>query len=212
MITETGGRLAELARTAVEHETRAGDLARAQRKLEGDVDQVRARTARDQQRLDTGAIAHPRELETLQSEIASLHRRQATLEDEVLELMEQREQAETALAVVTAERDRVAAARADAEAERDAAQSDIDAEAAQLRAERDALAPTLPTDLLARYERIRAERSGVGAARLFRRRCEGCHLELAGAEWNAVREAPPDEVVRCEECGRILVRTDESGL
>lgn len=212
VIAEADGRLEQLAREAVEHQTRAGDLARAQRKLEADVDQVRDRTGRDQQRLDAGTIAHPRELETLQSEIASLHRRQGALEDEVLELMEQRDQAETALAGVQAEQERVGAMRAAAEAERDSAYADIDAEAARLRAERAVRAPALPADLLARYERIRADRGGVGAARLYQRRCEGCHLELAGAQWNTVREAAPEEVLRCEECGRILVRTSESGL
>ena len=54
--------------------------------------------------------------------------------------------------------------------------------------------------------------SGVGAAALLRRRCQGCHLELSGADLMAVREAADDEVLRCEECGRILVRTDDSGL
>ncbi|HLT11583.1 MAG TPA: C4-type zinc ribbon domain-containing protein, partial [Micromonosporaceae bacterium] len=43
-------------------------------------------------------------------------------------------------------------------------------------------------------------------------RCEGCRLELSGSEKARVRSAPPDEVVRCDECGRILVRTAESGL
>jgi predicted nucleic acid-binding Zn-ribbon protein len=52
----------------------------------------------------------------------------------------------------------------------------------------------------------------VGAAALVRRRCEGCHLELSGGDLRAVAAAPRDEVVRCEECRRILVRTAESGL
>jgi uncharacterized protein len=35
---------------------------------------------------------------------------------------------------------------------------------------------------------------------------------LAGSELNAVRKAAADDVVRCENCRRILVRTPESGL
>ena len=49
------------------------------------------RSARDQQRLDTGAVSSPRELENLQSEIASLAKRRSDLEDVVLEVMERRE-------------------------------------------------------------------------------------------------------------------------
>jgi uncharacterized protein len=44
------------------------------------------------------------------------------------------------------------------------------------------------------------------------RACQGCRLELYGNELAAVRNADPHEVVRCENCGRILVRTAESGL
>ena len=43
-------------------------------------------------------------------------------------------------------------------------------------------------------------------------RCEGCRLELSGSERSRVKAAAPDEVIRCEECRRILVRTNESGL
>ena len=41
---------------------------------------------------------------------------------------------------------------------------------------------------------------------------KGCRIELYGNELSAVRNADPHEVVRCENCGRILVRTAESGL
>jgi predicted nucleic acid-binding Zn-ribbon protein len=70
----------------------------------------------------------------------------------------------------------------------------------------------LPADLIALYDRIREASGGIGAAMLRAGRCEGCRLELFGSELAAVRSAAPDEVVRCEECGRILIRTAESGL
>ena len=74
------------------------------------------------------------------------------------------------------------------------------------------LAATLPTDLLDLYEKLRASSGGIGAAALHRGRCEGCHLQLNTTDLNNLRDAPPDDVVRCEECRRILVRTAESGL
>ena len=43
-------------------------------------------------------------------------------------------------------------------------------------------------------------------------RCGGCRLELSGSERARVKAAAPDEVVRCDECRRIMVRTAESGL
>ncbi len=69
-----------------------------------------------------------------------------------------------------------------------------------------------PADLIELYERLRAQHGGVGAAALRRGSCEGCHLSLNTVDLNAIRAAAPDDIVRCEECRRILVRTDESGL
>ncbi|MGI9007232.1 MAG: zinc ribbon domain-containing protein [Streptosporangiaceae bacterium] len=59
---------------------------------------------------------------------------------------------------------------------------------------------------------MRAQHGGVGAAALHQRRCQGCHLTLNTVDVNTIRAAPPDEVLRCEECRRILVRTPDSGL
>jgi uncharacterized protein len=70
----------------------------------------------------------------------------------------------------------------------------------------------VPADLLALYDKLRAQLGGVGAAMLRRGKCEGCNESLSTVELNEVRATPPDEVVRHEECRRILVRTGESGL
>jgi uncharacterized protein len=197
---------------AVRLETELSDLGRAQRKLENEIDLVRTRADRDRKRLDSGQISSPKELENLQSELASLARRQGALEDDMLERMEVVEGLEANLKTVSDERDKLAAELADAERSRDQALAGIDADTAARRTERETLTPTLPAPMVTLYERIRASSSGVGAAALVRRRCQGCHLELSGGDLRAVAAAPADEVVRCEECRRILVRTPESGL
>lgn len=79
-------------------ETDQSDLTREQTKADGDVEQVRRRSARDQQRLDSGQVSAPRELEQLQHEIATLGRRQNELEDIELEIMERLESAGKRLA------------------------------------------------------------------------------------------------------------------
>jgi predicted nucleic acid-binding Zn-ribbon protein len=187
------------------------DLDRDIGRLEKDVDQVRVRADRDQSRLDVGT-GPARELEALQHEIASLARRKSELEDAELELMEQREAAQAALDEALR---RVAERReqiAGAESRRDSALTEIAKEEEARQAERGPLVAGLPADLLALYDRIREASGGVGAALLRGGRCEGCRLELAGSERAALRAAEPDEIVRCEECRRILVRTAESGL
>lgn len=202
---------AALHHDGVEAQTRASDIAAVQRRLENDVEAVRTRAARDEQRLQAGGLP-AKELASLQHEITTLARRQSALEDELLEIMEQHEAADSAVAAVTAQRSALAAELAELVAARDRAFADIDAAAAARSAERAALVTELPAELLALYERAREHGSGIGAAMLRLRRCEGCHMELSGSELAAVRAAAADAVVRCDNCRRILVRTAESGL
>ncbi|MFJ9677178.1 zinc ribbon domain-containing protein [Streptomyces sp. NPDC101194] len=204
--------LAQLRDLLVASQTEESDTAREQTKAEQDVDQVRQRATRDQQRLDSGAVTSPKDLESLQREIASLAKRQGDLEDVVLEVMERRESAQERVAELS---DRVSAVQAktdDATARRDAATKELDAEAATVTKERELVAGSVPADLLKLYDKLRVQQGGVGAARLYQRRCEGCRLELNITEVNDVKAASPDTVLRCENCRRILVRTAESGL
>ncbi|WP_432067665.1 zinc ribbon domain-containing protein [Streptomyces sp. C10-9-1] len=204
--------LAQLRDLLVAAQTEESDTAREQTKAEQDVDQVRQRAARDQQRLDSGAVSSPKDLENLQREIVSLARRQGDLEDIVLEVMERREAAQERAGELTGRVGSVQAKVDDATARRDAAQRELDDEAASATKEREVVAASVPADLMKLYEKLRVQQGGVGAARLFQRRCEGCRLELNITELNEVRAAAPDAVLRCENCRRILVRTSESGL
>lgn len=202
-------RLAEAEAAAT---TEATDLERAQKRADGDVEQVRRRKDRDQQRLDTGQVSAARELENLQSEIASLNRRQAELEEVELEIMEKLEEVQQRLARLGDERAEAGRRVDEVRQARDAAWKQIDDEAEALRQEREAVAGELPDDLVSLYDKVRASGGGIGAAALRQRRCEGCRLELDPASLRDIRAAAPDAVVRCDECRRILVRTDESGL
>ncbi|GAA3440788.1 zinc ribbon domain-containing protein [Planomonospora venezuelensis] len=210
-IDELAARVARLATQVIAAETEAGDLAREQAKAESDVDSVRIRAERDQKRLDSGQVSSPKDLASLQSEIVSLARRQGDLEEVVLEIMERRESADAQVAKLAAERDELAAARGAAEDRRDAAFAEIDKESAEVKGGRAAVVADIPADLLALYEKLR-EQSGVGAAMLQGGRCLGCRTSLSIADINRIKAAAHDEVVRCEECRRILVRTPESGL
>jgi uncharacterized protein len=207
-----GARVTQLADDAVLVETEDSDLGREQSKLEADIDLVRSRQLKDQQRLDAGQVSSPRELENLQSELESLKKRQGDLEDEELEIMEKRELVQKRLQELRDEREGLIATLTDTEQRRDATFAEIDAETEKTVQQRAELATAMPDDLLALYEKVRAASAGIGAAALHRGRCEGCHLQLNTTDLNHLREAPEDEVVRCEECRRILVRTAESGL
>ncbi len=202
---------AEAARDRVVAESgpadaRREELARAQRRLEDDVASTRARIATADTALYSGSSSNPRELQALQDEIASLTRRVSLLEDEELAVMEQLEPVEADLNAKTKERarldaeiERLRAAVTAAEAELDVA---LDAEAEQRRT----AASSVPEGLLSEYERIRVRSAGIGVARLVAGQCGGCHLRLPAMELDRIKKQPPDAVVHCDECGRLLVR------
>jgi predicted nucleic acid-binding Zn-ribbon protein len=193
-------------------QTEISDIDREQKKAEQDVDQVRARADRDQKRLDSGQVSSARDLENLQSEIVSLQRRQADLEEIVLEVMERRENAEARLSAVQADKETGDTALTELARRRDAAYREIDGEAELARAARAEVVTDIPDDLLKLYQKLREQNRGVAATALLRAQCQGCHLQLNTVELNSIRAAAKDDVIRCEECRRILVRTRESGL
>ena len=210
-VAQIEARDAELADAIVAAQTSERDLAREQAKAEADVEQVRTRAARDRERMEAGQVSSPRELEVLQSEIASLVRRQSELEDVELEVMERREAAQKSAESLTAERTELTATLEKVTARRDELLAGIAGQSAKAAEQRAVVAADEPADLLELYERMRAQH-GVAAAALRGGKCQGCHLSLNTVDLNRIKAAPPDEVLRCEECRRILVRTPDSGL
>ena len=192
--------------------TQVADLEQELAKAEADVTQVRERITRDRSLLETGAVSSARQLSDLQHEVDSLTRRVSDLEDAELEVMETLEQTQARLHDVVRDRDELSRAREAAQVARDAAFAEVDAEVARVATERARVVAEVPGDLVTLYERIRADQGGVGAAALYRGRCQGCQLTLTPADLGRIRGEAADEVVRCEECRRIIVRTPESGL
>jgi predicted nucleic acid-binding Zn-ribbon protein len=153
----------------------------------------------------SGAVTIPRELQAMQADGESLKRRQSTLEDQVLEAMDEREPFDAQLRQLDADRatlDVEASALRAAIAEAEVA---IDKEIASEDAARASAATSIPSDLLTLYEQLRAK-LGSGAARLVKGSCAGCHLALPATEVDRIKREPPDAVIRCDQCGRILVR------
>ncbi|MGB0101901.1 MAG: C4-type zinc ribbon domain-containing protein [Nocardioides sp.] len=188
------------------------DLSTEQRKVDLDVEAVKSRRTRDRDRMDQGLITNPKDLERMQHELESLERRISSLEDDELEVMERLEEAQaelTKLEGMVAEVDEQLATLTVA---RDEKLAVIEEKLAEVERDRGPAAEGLPDDLVALYARLREQKGGVGAAELRARQCGGCRLSIDASELGRIRGLAEDEVVRCEECQRILVRTSESGL
>ncbi len=197
---------ATLEETRVEAATAVTDLRREVTKAEDDVVTVRARADRDNKRMLSGAGMGSKDLQALQSELEVLAKRQGDLEEIELDAMQRLEDAETEAARVTALIETVRTKVSEIEARLDDEAATIEAEIVSFSAGRANAVAGLDEGLLALYEKLRIQQGGTGAAALKHGTCQGCNMSLNPADLAHIQAAPADDIVRCEECGRILVR------
>jgi predicted nucleic acid-binding Zn-ribbon protein len=173
--------------------------------LEQQIEASRTRRSTLEKRLFGGQVVASRELQAMNEEVKHLARHISELEDREIEVMEVLEPLDRELQAGDVTR---AALDSDAERLRAAiasAETAIDVELGQENQARALAASAVRDDLLSRYEQLRSKLGGTGAARLVGGSCGGCHLALSSMELDRVRKAPPDAVITCEQCGRILV-------
>lgn len=210
--------IAELAETRkrvkarlVQANTQVSDAKYQVEKTERDIEPMRVRIERDQHRLDTGAVTDPKVVASLAAELTKMRQRLDDLEDCSLDAMQALEDATERQRAIQVEGEVADSRLRELLKQRDAAVAKLDEQIRDRERERELLAGGLPEELLSIYLRSH-QRTGLGAARLHQGRCSGCGLELNPAELRRIKAALSNEVLRCEECGRILVRTSESGL
>ena len=178
-------------------------------KFESEIDAVRQREDRDRSLLAAGTV-DAKQLTELQHELETLERRQSSLEDSLLEVMERREELQSQQAGELAEIDELQTKLAEAQLAYDEARREIDQLRHQSASRRDELVSELDADLVALYERQRA-RGGAGAGLLQGRRCGACRIEIDRGELARFSAAADDEVLRCPECGAIVLRVKGTG-
>jgi predicted nucleic acid-binding Zn-ribbon protein len=200
------GRIADLLARATVLESRHGELATREQHLEEEIAAVVSRIQQLERRLYGGEVSASRELSAMAEEVESLGRRRSSLEDREIELMEEREPVDQELAALAAEQAELEQESERAHAALAAAEAVIDEKAVHELDARQAAVDGLPAELVTEYERLRKRLGGVGAARLVNGSCSGCHLTLPATGLERIRRAPPDALITCEQCGRILVR------
>ncbi len=176
-------------------------------KFESEIAAVRQREDRDRTMLDSGAV-DAKALTDLQHELATLQRRQSSLEDSQLEVMERREELAAQQSEELATIDSLESELADAQRMLDEALASIEQTRLQCNSRRAALKDGIDIELVSMYERQRA-RGGAGAARLQGHRCGACRIEIDRGELARISAAAEDDVLRCPECGAILLRVKD---
>jgi predicted nucleic acid-binding Zn-ribbon protein len=180
------------------------DLDAQVSRFESEIDAVRQREDRDRSLLNSGTTDAKQQAD-LQHELETLQRRQTSLEDSLLEVMERREELQTQQDAESGAVEALAGDLATAQEALDVALTEIDQARVEHSTQRDALSATLNPDLLALYERQRAGGT-PGAGALQGHRCGACRIEIGRSELARISAAADDEVVRCPECGAILLR------
>jgi len=204
-IDELLGRALDLDEEHIARGTEVSDLRREVAKAEDDVLSVRSRADRDNKRLESGQ-GTSKDLQALQSELEVLTRRQDALEEVEMEIMQRLEDAQKAQTDSKDQYDAIMKQVDDLKAQQAVDFRVIESELVAIQAEREKAIDGLDATLVALYEKISAQYGGIGAAALIRGTCQGCNMTLNSGELARIEGAASNEVVRCEECGRILVR------
>jgi predicted nucleic acid-binding Zn-ribbon protein len=184
------------------------DLDTQVARFESEIEAVRQRADRDRAMLDSG-VTNAKQLSDLQHELQTLQRRQSSLEDSLLELLEHREELAAQQAAESAIIDGLQVDLAGAQQALDNVLAEIETARRRRSARRDELTAALDPELVALYERQRAA-GGAGAGPLRGRQCGACRIEIDRGELARISAAADDDVLRCPECGAILLRVKGS--
>jgi uncharacterized protein len=179
---------------------RARHVEMEKKKLELDVGTreesiARLKTQQYETRKNDEFSAMGREIERYQNEISAL-------EDQELELMEQ---ADVLKAQIAAEEKQTATAKesiAKQIADLGAKEATLGIRLEELKKEREELAAKVDEDLLDRFNRLFASKGDAAVVALEHDVCTGCHMKITTQ--TAVRVKGGQEIVSCEQCGRIL--------
>jgi predicted nucleic acid-binding Zn-ribbon protein len=204
-LAELDTALAAIDQLTAERQGSLATVKREQARLEGETEMVTRKAASEEARAMSGRVTSPKELTSIQEEVAALKRRQSTLEDELLERMELRETLERELEELAGRRAAVAAEQVEVAQARDAALVEIDRELEVERAGRKAVEARVEEGVRSLYDQLRKRHDGVGVARLAGNTCQGCRVALSTVELANLRKLPAEEIKRCENCRRILV-------
>lgn len=194
-LTTTRAAAADAAarRDAADRDLRAVQAQRAE---------IQAHIAAEEQKLYSGQVKAPKELQNLQREVDSLRRRLSAADDRAIEAMLARD-------AVEAELESAHAAQAAQEAAAATTAQTLAVERDKLLAARERLEPararlaaTVPAQDMALYDRLWRQHRGRAVAPLRGEHCGGCGMQLPRPVLD--RLSPMGAPVQCGHCGRVL--------
>lgn len=194
--------LTEAVEAVVQAEAAAAELDRHLRSVNLDRTGVKEHISSEESKLYGGGVKAPKELQSLELEVASLRRRLAVLDDESLALMLERDSAMERLDAAQGRRSDIEHASGDRSRQLASDRSDFEAKRDTLASRRDLAAKTIDGPSLAGYDKIRRAKHGIAVAELRADGCGACGIQLPRSAVEKTRQS--DSLIRCPGCGRIL--------
>lgn len=180
------------------------DLRSNQTDLNLELRSLNTKAQRSEQRLYSGTVKNPKELEDLQAELDSLSRRRSVLEDELLEVMIMVEDAQEEDAAAQALLQETEALWKEDQANLQQEQSDLIARVNELTAQRNKHLQLISSASLQAYENAQRRAGTTAVVLLSNNRCRGCLVTVPA---NLVKAVDEGKLVQCDSCSRILCPT-----
>ncbi len=174
----------------------------AQKEAEWALEELTRRLGAQEQRLYSGMVSNPKELNALQQEIQHLRTQQGRQEDTYLEVMEATEslQEESRRKAETLQQAEEAWTRESAAmlARRD----QLEVRKQELQARRTQMLTSIDAGFISRYEAMRRAKQGRAISKVEQNSCQWCRVILTPSELQRVRVS--SQLQTCTNCGRIL--------
>ena len=135
-----------------------------------------------------------------------MKKRQETLEEIELEIMVRSEAITARTNTLTTDLASLETLKAEINHRLTAASNEINTVITNKKSDREKVVVKIEKPLIDLYEKIRTASGGVAAAALVGNKCNGCNLAINAVEMERIKSLAKDELLRCEECRRILVR------
>jgi len=181
-------------------ETRLKAAEKSQRQLEWDVDDHNAKIRALNDRLYGGSVRNPKELLSLEQDIAGIRKHLGGKEDQLLEAMSQSESIQAEAEVL---RRRVVELKAGWDSERiglETLKRELEATVARLTEVRLSTRQELGPDVAQRYDQL-VKAKGLAVVKCEQGRCKGCNLTVPAG---LLQRARAGEIVECASCGRLI--------
>ncbi len=181
-------------------ESKSQVTEKALRQAESDVKQQHVKIEQTEATLYGGTVKNPKEIQDLQNKAESLKRYLNNLQDVQLEAMLAHEEESETLQAAQNMLDEIRARLIQQNSQLGGEQTVLDQDMERLLKERDIAKPTIPGEMLSKYNQLRKQKNGIAIASILGGSCSACGAMLTPSQQQKARS----ELAYCSSCRRMI--------